>query len=166
MSRSWRGLVEAHGTEFAYALHPTSFSSPGHVSSRHWDAPDTTRIRALAFLVLISCETSGGATRQPRHLVALQLDLFYSLSYLGTFLSGGGIKTSFLVLQSPPALTTTWTVHHTCVSTTTLCVPWGKYLQRVLSGFYFLLLLFFHLGILGFGHPFTIADAWELIINY
>lgn len=118
------------------------------------------------FLVLVSCETSGGATpAATQHLVALQLDLFSSCHILAPFSMGVGIKKDIsLLLQSPPIPDhNSDCVTHTCISTTTLCVPWGKYLQRSFwVFFFFLLLLFFHLGVPGFSHPLTIADAWEL----
>ena len=118
------------------------------------------------FLVLVSCETSGGATpAATQHLVALQLDLFSSCHILAPFSMGVGIKKEQRFPCSfslPPALTTTQTVLPTLVFLPLHCVFLGASIYKVLSGFFFLLLLFFHLCVPGFSHPFTIADAWEL----
>ena len=157
---------KAPATEFAYARHSISILHhqdvclPDTGMQWHSSSPELWPLR-----ILVSCETSGGTPpAATRHLVALQLDLFSSCHILAPFSTGVRIKTdiSFL-LQSPPSPDhNSDCVTHTCISTTILCVPWGKYLQSSFCVWFYFLLLFFHLGVPGFSHPFTIADAWEL----
>lgn len=139
MSRSWKtgskhaGLsLHMHSTQPQFSITRTCLYQTLGCS---WHSSNPER---WPFLVLVSCETSGGATRAvTRHLVALQLDLFYSCHILAPFSSGGGIKTFPCSFSLPPALTTTRTVSPTLVFLPLHCVFLGASIYKVLSGFLF-----------------------------